>query len=87
MDAGVIDQCFALAVHGFMPHIIQDHEVNMMNSSMSSTLGVPQTWPYSERWVFTDLDAMKYLLLNHQVWDMKNSGPDLPCDLSLSSMV
>jgi hypothetical protein len=81
MDAGVIDQCFALAVHGFMPHIIQDHEVNMMNSSMSSTLGVPQTWPYSERWVFTDLDAMKYLLLNHQVWDMKNSGPDLPLRL------
>ena len=81
MDASVLDQCFAFAVHGFMPHMIEDHEINMMNSSMASTLGAPLTWPNSERWVFTDLDALKYLLLNHQVWDMRNSGPDLPLRL------
>lgn len=33
------------------------------------------------RWVFADLDAMKYLLLNHQVWDLSGSGPDMPLRL------
>ena len=26
----------------------------------------------SEDFLFTDWDAMKFLLLNHQVWDVKN---------------
>jgi hypothetical protein len=81
MDASVLDQCFAFAVHGFMPNVIESHEVNMNVASMSTTLGVPLTWPSSERWLFSDLDAMKYLLMNHRVWDMRNSGPDLPLRL------
>jgi len=32
----------------------------------------------SPDWVFADLDAMKYLLLNHQIWDLRRGGPDLP---------
>ena len=63
IDASVLDQCFAFAVHGFVPkpRINVDEE--------------------STKWVFTDLDAMKYLLLNHQVWDLRRSGPDLPLRL------
>jgi len=60
MDIPVLEQCFAFAVHGFIPGTYDDVE-----SSCSD-------------WVFADLDAMKYLLLNHQVWDLRRSGPKLP---------
>ena len=40
-----------------------------------------QTLESSDYWVFSDLDAMKQLLLNHQVWDLKNAGPELPTRL------
>jgi len=59
MDSGVLDQCFAFAVHGFNP------KPNMNVAAESP------------RWVFSDLDAMKYLLLNHQ-WDLSQVGPELP---------
>lgn len=78
MDADVLDQCFAFAVHGFSPNSIKEHYSAYVNSGGS---GVPPSWPLSNNWVFSDLDAMKYLMLNHQVWDMRNSGPHLPLRL------
>ena len=32
-------------------------------------------------WILTDLNTIKYLLLNHQVWDMRQNGPELPVRL------
>jgi hypothetical protein len=78
MDKTVMDQCFAFAVHGFVPGSLEDPQESGNGDINSLT---PEIWPFSDRWVFSDLDAMKYLLLNHQVWDLRNSGPDLPLRL------
>ncbi|KAL7555059.1 hypothetical protein ACHAWF_018688 [Thalassiosira exigua] len=88
MDAGVLDQCFAFAVHGFVPGQ-QDRESSKSDnrkskgSSNSSSGGPdgPLSKVATHRWVFADLDAMKYLLLNHQVWDLNGAGPELPLRL------
>ena len=78
MDKTVLDQCFAFAVHGFAPGALEEQN----EASTGEMYGLPYaSWPFSDRWVFADLDAMKYLLLNHQVWDMRSSGPDLPLRL------
>jgi hypothetical protein len=68
VDIKILEQSFAFAVHGFVPP-----------SSDSPPPAVPSTQSrMATNWVFSDLDAMKQLLLNHQVWDLKNAGPDLP---------
>ena len=75
VDHHVIDQSFAFAVHGFLPDTSDD-------TPRESLRRVPPPLPSdADFWVFSDLDAMKQLLLNHQVWDLKNSGPDLPLRL------
>ena len=79
MDSSVLDQCVAFAVHGFQPSEMDKAEAYMNGDGQSGRIS--DHWPNSDRWVFADLDAMKYLLLNHQVWDMRNSGPDLPLRL------
>ena len=80
MDVNVLDQCFAFAVHGFVPGF-SDKDAprvkNKVDSNSVSTVSKSATY----RWVFADLDAMKYLLLNHQVWDLTGSGPDMPLRL------
>ena len=78
MDETVLDQCFAFAVHGFVPGALEEQQHSMNGILNNQSL---ESWPFSDRWVFADLDAMKYLLLNHQVWDMRSSGPDLPLRL------
>jgi hypothetical protein len=75
VDANVLDQCFAFAVHGFNPAASEDSIKGPRNRVP------PPLPPASDFWVFSDLDAMKQLLLNHQVWDLKNSGPDVPLRL------
>ena len=79
MDASVLDQCFAFAVHGFHPGEMEKADAALKSHGEENRIS--DQWPMSDRWVFSDLDAMKYLLLNHQVWDMRNSGPDLPLRL------
>jgi hypothetical protein len=75
VDESVLDQAFAFAVHGFVP--ISSEEISRgVGHKLPPPL--PQA---SDFWVFSDLDAMKQLLLNHQVWDLKSSGPDLPLRL------
>ena len=71
VDQKILEQAFAFSVHGFVP---TSTDASQKNPSL-----VPI--PIATNWVFSDLDAMKQLLLNHQVWDMKNSSPDLPLRL------
>lgn len=68
VDIKILEQSFAFAVHGFVPPSSDSPQ-----PALSSTHNRIAT-----NWVFSDLDAMKQLLLNHQVWDLKNAGPDLP---------
>ena len=72
MDASVMDECFAFGVHGFKPGSTTEGSKKMGNSEIM----IP-TWSETEQWVLTDLHAIKYLLLNHQVWDLRKSGPKL----------
>ena len=80
MDANVLDQCFAFAVHGFVPGFSEkDQSKSKSGKNDTGAGGIPKA--VSHRWVFADLDAMKYLLLNHQVWDLNGAGPELPLRL------
>ncbi|KAL3922392.1 MAG: hypothetical protein SGILL_002229 [Bacillariaceae sp.] len=76
VDQKILEQAFAFAVHGFDPQAIEEKP---KSSSDSVSVLSP---PAGTTWVFSDLDAMKQLLLNHQVWDLKNSGPELPLRLA-----
>ena len=80
MDVNVLDQCFAFAVHGFVPGF-SDKDAPRAKSKSDSNSVSTVTKSATYRWVFADLDAMKYLLLNHQVWDLNGSGPDMPLRL------
>ena len=67
MDFKVLDQCFAFAVHGFEPcPAVQSIENDVVPDLV-----------FKNNWLFVDIDAMKHLLLNHQVWDIQSSGPAL----------
>jgi len=65
LDQECMDQCLAFAIHGFVPN---------ENTKTHEE-------PSSLRWVLSDLDAMKHLLLNHKVWDLKKYGPEVPLRL------
>ncbi|KAL7542224.1 hypothetical protein ACHAXR_011601, partial [Thalassiosira sp. AJA248-18] len=80
MDVNVLDQCFAFAVHGFVPGF-QEKDSSKGKNTKSDSSGGPLSKVATHRWVFADLDAMKYLLLNHQVWDLNGAGPELPLRL------
>ena len=71
VDIKILEQAFAFAVHGFVPPSSDTGPPAVINAQ----------GPIATDWVFSDLDAMKQLLLNHQVWDLKNAGPDLPLRL------
>jgi hypothetical protein len=78
VDEQVLDQAFSFAVHGFYA---ADAEEMARRSGSDGAAFPSATLESSDFWVFSDLDAMKQLLLNHQVWDLKNSGPELPLRL------
>mmetsp|Transcript_3637 Transcript_3637/g.8014 ORF Transcript_3637/g.8014 Transcript_3637/m.8014 type:complete len:3054 (+) Transcript_3637:3-9164(+) len=80
MDVNVLDQCFAFAVHGFVPGF-QEKDSSKGKNFKNDNSGGPLSKVATHRWVFADLDAMKYLLLNHQVWDLNGAGPELPLRL------
>lgn len=75
IDERVLDQSFAYAVHGFVPAALEEAQ------SAVGTTTIPTIPSNADFWVFSDLDAMKQLLLNHQVWDLRNAGPALPLRL------
>jgi Beige/BEACH domain/PH domain associated with Beige/BEACH/Concanavalin A-like lectin/glucanases superfamily/WD domain, G-beta repeat len=79
LDERCLDQCLAFAIYGFEPDPKQ-------LPTPDDTFGGPGTASSvhsngSAGWVFADLDAMKHLLLNHQVWDLKKYGPRVPLRL------
>ena len=73
VDERILDQCMAFAVHGFYSYDNKDDDDDEEQFSAAVS--------DSSKWVFSDLDAMKYLLLNHQVWDARYAGPQLPIRL------
>ena len=72
IDEQCLDQCMAFAIHGFEPVPSSDSS----SSSYDDVRGLSHI-----HWVLTDLEAMKHILLNHQVWDLRKFGPTLPLRL------
>lgn len=68
VDESCLDQCLAFAIHGFTP----GQDGPQISNSFDKA---------SARWVLADLDAMKHLLLNHKVWDLRKYGPEVPLRL------
>ena len=71
VDENCLDQCFAFAVHGFDPDPSLQQTTEPNSASENSRLV-----DYFH-WLFTDLDAMKHLMLNYQVWDLRKFGPKI----------
>ena len=71
IDENCLDQCFAFAVHGFDPDPPQVHPTEV--KSVLENLILVDFF----HWLFIDLDAMKHLMLNHQVWDLRKFGPKI----------
>ena len=72
VDAPCLDQCMAFAIHGFEP-VPESDSLASSNNEIRSLSHI--------HWVLTDLEAMKHILLNHQVWDLRKYGPSLPLRL------
>lgn len=62
----LLEHYFAFSVHGFDPSQCTSRSRPSLSSS---------------NWVLSDLDALKYILMNHQVWDMQSSGPEISLHL------
>lgn len=79
MHGKVLDQCVAFAVHGIYND--QSHydasDIAEEEEQEQFDFNCPALIARSVKWVFVDLDAMKHLLLNHQVHGLRNSGPAL----------
>ncbi|CAB9525814.1 Lipopolysaccharide-responsive and beige-like anchor protein [Seminavis robusta] len=75
VDERILDQCMAFAVHGFYSYPSKEEKEQDDDEQFTAVVSD------SSKWVFSDLDAMKYLLLNHQVWDARFSGPQIPIRL------
>jgi len=75
IDEVIIEHCFALAVKGFEPTTADERgEEWDPNKTDPKNWGM-YSWLSSDNWVLVDLDAMKFLLKNHQVWNVQSSGP------------
>jgi len=78
IDASVLEQCFAFSIHGFIPGTGKEQDSDEATSSSFKRDKMPYSWNGSNQWTVIDLDAIKYLVLNHQIWDIqKTLGPDL----------
>lgn len=74
IDYIVLEHCFAFSVYGFEPQIPEE---KVESESEATANGRSYSWPSSSNWVLIDLDALKHFLMNHQVWNLQSSGPDL----------
>lgn len=79
VDESCLDQCSAFAIYGFDPDptTISDEQDAFGGPGSISSVHSNAI----NEWVFADLDAMKHLLLNHQVWDLRKYGPRIPLRL------
>lgn len=66
LDERCLDECVACAIHGY--------NADKINSLSGLDADAKKERPF-DNWVLADLDAMKHILLNHQVWDLKKRGP------------
>lgn len=73
MDAVILEHCFSLAVNDFEPETAEESRGEDGRKNRVEIY----SWPSSENWALVDLDALKYLLKNHQVWNLQSSGPDM----------
>jgi Beige/BEACH domain/PH domain associated with Beige/BEACH len=75
VDESCLDQCFAFATDGYDPD-----PASSLNGDEGVSVISSQIEGFTD-WLFIDLDAMKHLVLNHQVWDLRKFGPGLPLRL------
>ena len=73
MNAVVLEHCFSFAVHGFEPETADETGGDDGRKNRAEIY----SWPSSDNWALVDLDALKYMIKNHQVWNLQSSGPDL----------
>lgn len=74
-DVNALDECLGFAVKGFQRDRSDDLVVDPISSGGVFANAVESSW------VLADVDAMKHLLLNHQVWELSKCGPDMPLRL------
>ena len=60
MNTIILEHCFAFAIHGFAPKLSHSQPQDKM----------------TDQWVLVDPDGLKYLIMNHQVWNLQSSGPE-----------
>ena len=70
VDSECLDQCVGLGVYGFEP------EPTASKSFFDGPGNSARRMPFTH-WLISDLEAVKHVLLNHQVWDLKKYGPAL----------
>jgi len=76
MNAVIFEHCVAFAVNGFEPETFEEAKSKGADHDRKDTRG-NYSWPTSDDWALVDLDALKHLVKNHQVWHVQSSGPDL----------
>ena len=76
IDSVILEHCFAFAVNGFDPEISDEYDGTGVHCGEKDSRG-NYSWASSVDWSLVDLDAVKFLLKNHAVWNLKASGPDM----------
>eukprot|EP00979_Chaetoceros_neogracilis_P019030 scaffold11627_cov267-Chaetoceros_neogracile.AAC.5 len=76
MNAVIFEHCVAFALNAFEPETFEEAKGKGVDHDRKDNRG-NYSWPTSDNWAIVDLDALKYLLKNHQVWHLQSSGPDL----------
>lgn len=74
-DVNALDECLGFAVKGFQRERADELEIDPLSSGNIFANAIESNW------VLADVDAMKHLLLNHQVWELSKCGPDIPLRL------
>jgi len=73
-DTRCLDECLSFAINGFTSSPETNAEnFQSIHSHFSDVV--------ESTWVLSDVDAMKHLILNHQVWDLNKAGPEIPLRL------
>jgi Beige/BEACH domain/PH domain associated with Beige/BEACH len=74
-DVNALDECLGFAVKGFQGNKSAELDIDPVCAGSIFANAVESNW------VLADVDAMKHLLLNHQVWELSKGGPDIPLRL------
>ena len=76
MNPVIFEHCFAFAVNAFEPNTYEEAKSKGVDHDEKNSRG-NYSWPTSREWALVDLDALKHLVKNHQVWHLQSSGPEL----------